>query len=66
MRIVERTFSATVSVPTAAAARLLRRTATAAGCEQESGNRWVVYGSRVARVVAELEAAGYTVEREAT
>lgn len=59
----ERAVSDTFHVPTAAAARLLRRTATAAGCEQESGDRWIVYRSRSPRVTAALEGAGYRVER---
>lgn len=59
----ERMVSDTFHVPTATAARLLRRTATAAGCEQESDDRWIVYRSRSPRVTAALTAAGYEVQR---
>lgn len=65
VHVVERLLSATVHVPTPAATRLLLRTATAAGCEQEPGGRWIVYGSRLPSVIAAMEAAGYTVERTA-
>lgn len=66
VHVVERLLSATVHVPTPAATRLLRRTATATGCEHDSDGRWIVHGTRVERVVSALEAAGYVVHRTDT
>ena len=61
VRVRHLRVTAIVDTPSAAAVRLLRRTAGAGGCERQSSSRWVVYGSRVAAVVSAFASAGYRV-----